>query len=150
MLKSFFGIFKERVTDKRQPLFKDGLLEVATIFLRVGKLDNQLDSTERKMIQHLLLKRFKIKKDQLETVLNEAERLETEINDNIQLTKKIKCFVEYDERFDLLKDIWKIILADNIKSYEEVSFMRLLSNLIGLSDKDNALARKEASKDNEG
>ena len=52
-------------------------------------------------------------------------------------------------RFELLKDIWEIILADEIKSHEEVAYMRLLCNLLGLSDKDNALARKDVIKANE-
>ena len=36
-----------------------------------------------------------------------------------------------------------------VKSYEEESYMRLLCKLLGLSDKDNALARKEILKSDE-
>ena len=85
----------------------------------------------------------------MNSILTKAEEIEVSINDNVQLTKKIKQHINFEERFDLLKDIWEIILADKIKTDEEESYMRLLCNLLGLSDKDNALARKDVLKAHE-
>ena len=71
-----------------------------------------------------------------------AVMLEGQSNDNIQFTKIIKERIAYEERFNLLKDSWLLVMADGKRTYEEDGFMRLFCSLLGLSDKDNALARQ--------
>ena len=149
MLKSFLSIFRTDEHNKSNYSSREGILEISSIFIRVGKLDNHLDKIEIKTIKELLFKRFNIEKDKLDLILKEAEEHESNINDNVQLTRKIKNFINYEERYELLKDTWKIILSDKVKSQEEESYMRLLCKLLGLSDKDNALARKEIIQSNE-
>tara|TARA_B100001250_G_C19498622_1_gene656396 strand:- start:32 stop:487 length:456 start_codon:yes stop_codon:yes gene_type:complete len=149
MLKSFLSIFRTDEHNKSDYSCREGILEISSIFIRVGKLDNHLDKIEIETIKELLFKRFNIEKDKLDLILKEAEEHESNINDNVQLTRKIKNFINYEERYELLKDTWKIILSDKVKSQEEESYMRLLCKLLGLSDKDNALARKEIIQSNE-
>ena len=149
MFNNLLSIFKSKENSVSVQSFKEGVIEVACIFIRVGKLDNHLAAIEKEKIKALLIKRFDLDRDILNSILTKAEEIEVSINDNVQLTKKIKQHINFEERFDLLKDIWEIILADKIKTEEEESYMRLLCNLIGLSDKDNALARKDVLKANE-
>ena len=149
MFNSLMSMFKSKENNESAQSFNNGAIEVACIFIRVGKLDNHLAEIEKDKIKGLLLKRFDLDRDILNSILTKAEEMENSINDNVQLTKKIKQCINFEERFDLLKDIWEIILADKIKTDEEESYMRLLCNLLGLSDKDNALARKDVLKANE-
>ena len=149
MFNNLLRIFKSKENRESVEFFKEGVIEVACIFIRVGKLDNHLATIEKEKIKALLIKRFDLDRDILKSILTKAEAIEVSINDNVQLTKKIKQHINFEERFDLLKDIWEIILADKIKTDEEESYMRLLCNLLGLSDKDNALARKDVLKAHE-
>ena len=149
MFNNLWSIFKSKENSDSVNFFKEGIIEVACIFIRVGKLDNNLATIEKEKIKALLIKRFDLDRDILNSILTKAEAVEVSINDNVQLTKKIKQHINFEERFDLLKDIWEIILADEIKTDEEESYMRLLCNLLGLSDKDNALARKDVLKAHE-
>ena len=149
MFSNLLRIFKAKENRESVQFFKEGVIEVACIFIRVGKLDNHLATIEKEKIKALLIKRFDLDRDILNSILTKAEAIEVSINDNVQLTKKIKQHINFEERFDLLKDIWEIILADKIKTDEEESYMRLLCNLLGLSDKDNALARKDVLKAHE-
>ena len=149
MFNSLLSMFRSKINSEQSQFFKGGAIEIACIFIRVGKLDNHLATIEKEKIKGLLLKRFDLDRDLLNAILTKAEEMEVSINDNVQLTKKIKHHINFEERFDLLKDIWEIILADKIKTDEEESYMRLLCNLLGLSDKDNALARKDVLKANE-
>ena len=64
-------------------------------------------------------------------------------------TKIIKESIAYEKRFNLLKDSWVLVMADGKRTYEEDGFMRLFCSLLGLSDKDNALARQFVLKKNE-
>ena len=72
--------------------------------------------------------------------------MEPEIRDNVQITKLIKSQIPYEDRQDLLTNLWIIILADGQRTAEENSFMRLISKLIGVNDVDSAIARSKAQK----
>ena len=148
MFNNLLDIFRSKENNDTNLFLKNGAVEIACIFIRVGKLDNNLAAIEKEKIKTLLSKRFKLNKANLNLILTKAEEMDLEVNDNVQLTKKIKNHIKFEARFDLLKDIWEIILADEIKSHEEQAYMRLLCNLLGLSDKDNALARKDVLKAN--
>ena len=92
--------------------------------------------------KELIIKRFEFNDENTENVLNMAARLEGQSNDNVQFIKVIKESIAYEERFNLLKDTWILVMADGKRTYEEDGFMRLFCSLLGLSDKDSALARQ--------
>ena len=93
-------------------------------------------------IRNFLNKRYDLLEHDIDAIISEAINLENDLNDNVQLTKKIKDTIAFEDRFALLQDAWKLIIADGKRSYQEDSFMRLFCSLLGLSDKDNAIARK--------
>jgi uncharacterized tellurite resistance protein B-like protein len=41
-----------------------------------------------------------------------------------------------------LQDLWRVVLADEARDFEEDGFMRLASNLLGMADRDSARARQ--------
>ena len=94
------------------------------------------------VLKELIKKRFEFNDEKTENVLNMAARLEGQSNDNVQFIKVIKESIAYEERFNLLKDSWILVMADGKRTYEEDGFMRLFCSLLGLSDKDSALARQ--------
>jgi len=54
--------------------------------------------------------------------------------------------VPYEERGTLIEDLWRLVLADDHRDHEEDGAMRLITNLLGVSDKDSALARHAAAR----
>ena len=133
--------------DNESPMVdQNGMLHIAAVCIRSARLDGHFDENEMQERKMLLKKRYKISENKIEEIISTASILEQNLNDNFQLTKKIKETVNFQERFDLLQDAWKLIMADGERNYKEDSFMRLFCNLLGLSDKDNAIARKNNSK----
>ena len=133
--------------DNESPMVdQNGMFHIAAVFIRIARLDGHFDENEMQEIKMLLKKRYKISENKIEEIISTASILEQNLNDNFQLKKKIKETVNFQERFDLLQDAWKLIMADGERNYKEDSFMRLFCNLLGLSDKDNAIARKNNSK----
>ena len=142
MFKEFFNSLI--ITDKNVVGKNDetGMLSLTAIFIRIAKLDGVFDKEELQEIRNFLKKRYDLLEQDIDYIISEAINLENDLNDNIQLTKKIKDTIAFEDRFDLLQDAWRLILADGKRSYQEDSFMRLFCSLLGLSDKDNAIARK--------
>ncbi len=141
MFKEFFNsllITDNNYTVKNHEI---GMLSLAAIFIRIAKLDGVFDKEELHEIKNFLNKRYNLLEEDIDNIISEAINLENDLNDNVQLTKKIKDAVAFEDRFDLLQDAWSLIIADGERSYQEDSFMRLFCSLLGLSDKDNAIAR---------
>ena len=139
------GFFKRLlVTDNNGScdIHETGMLSLTAIFIRIAKLDGVFDKEERQEIRFFLKKRYNLPPQDIDNIISEATKLESALNDNVQLTKRIKDTVDFEDRFDLLEDAWRLIIADGERTYQEDSFMRLFCSLLGLSDKDNAIARK--------
>ena len=142
MFKNFINLFTQPL-DEIKPLSDDpGVLALTAIFIRIAKLDGVVDSSEFEKIKELVKNRFNLDEEKTESVLDMAVELEGQSNDNIQFTKIIKERIGHEERFNVLKDSWLLVMADGKRTYEEDGFMRLFCSLLGLSDKDNALARQ--------
>ena len=127
MFKNLINLFTKQSDEIKTKINEPGILALSAIFIRIAKLDGSFDSSERKKIKELVMSRFELDEEETEKVLNLAVNLEGQSNDNIQFTKIIKETI----------------------AYEEDGFMRLFCNLLGLSDKDNALARQFISKKQE-
>ena len=142
MFKDLINLFAKPQDQVKQSFDRMEVLALTAIFIRIAKLDGTFDINEREKIKELIIKRFEFNDDNSENVLNMAARLEGQSNDNVQFIKVIKESIAYEERFNLLKDSWILVMADGKRTYEEDGFMRLFCSLLGLSDKDSALARQ--------
>ncbi len=142
MFKDLINLFTKPQDQVKQSFDRMEVLALTAIFIRIAKLDGTFDINEREKIKELIIKRFEFNDENTENVLNMATRLEGQSNDNVQFIKVIKESIAYEERFNLLKDSWILVMADGKRTYEEDGFMRLFCSLLGLSDKDSALARQ--------
>ncbi len=142
MFKDLINLFAKPQDQVKQSFDRMEVLALTAIFIRIAKLDGTFDINEREKIKELIIKRFDFNDENTENVLNMAARLEGQSNDNVQFIKVIKESIAYEERFNLLKDSWILVMADGKRTYEEDGFMRLFCSLLGLSDKDSALARQ--------
>ena len=117
---------------------------IATILVRAAKTDGVYTNSEKALIEKLLLTQMNVPKDKVSTLQLTAEALEKEINDNVQLTRVIKKEIEYEDRKELIKQLWQIIMDDDIRTPEENKLMRVLTHLLGVSDIESAKARSKA------
>ncbi len=119
---------------------------LASLFVRVAKVDFDYSSNEIEFIDNLLMKRFSRTKDEAANIRIKAEIVEQETTDTVQLTKIIKSEIPYEKRQELAVDLWSLVLTDNVRSTEENNFMRLCVKLIGVNDVESAQARNAAKK----
>ena len=48
----------------------------------------------------------------------------------------------YDDRLGVIEALWQVVLADGTRAYEEDALLRLVANLLGVTDTDSAMARQ--------
>tara|TARA_X000000368_G_C22970522_1_gene685248 strand:- start:825 stop:1268 length:444 start_codon:yes stop_codon:yes gene_type:complete len=129
-------------------IYKEGITSnsaVAAILVRAAKTDNEYTESEKKLIDHLLSNQLNINLENARLLRLQGQKLETEINDNVQLTRIIKQDIPYEQRHQLIEQLWSIVLDDNNRTPEENKLMRVLTHLLGISDVNSARARSKVS-----
>ena len=116
---------------------------IAAILVRAAKTDNEYTESEKKLIDHLLAINLNISQEDARLLRLQGQELEMEINDNVQLTRIIKQDIPYEERHQLVDQLWIIVLDDNNRTPEENKLMRVLTHLLGISDVNSAKARSK-------
>ncbi len=114
---------------------------IAAILVRAANTDNEYTESEKKMIDHLLSIQLNLDLETSITLRKRGEELEQEINDNVQLTRIIKKDIPYENRQQIVEQLWMIVLDDNSRTPEENKFMRVLTHLLGVNDVNSAKAR---------
>ena len=123
----------------------DARLALTALLVRVARSDGVYDDEERARIDQIAQARFAVSASGAEALRAQAETLEAEAPDTVRFTRAIKDVVAYEDRLGVIEALWRVVLADGARAKEEDALMRLVSNLLGVSDKDSALARQRVS-----
>ena len=116
---------------------------MAALMVRIAKSDDDYSITEIARIDAVLGLLYQLSADQAAKLRQTAEALEAEAPDTVRFTRAIKEEVPYEERFDVVRALWQVVLADGARDAEEDALMRLLASLLGVNDRDSTLARKQ-------
>lgn len=139
-----FAEFLKRLTDPApaQMPDTDARLALTALLVRVARSDNEYSAAERARIQDIISARYALDQSARDVLLSDAETLETEAPDTVRFTRAIKDAVAYEDRLDVVEALWKVVLADGARAKEEDALLRLVANLLGITDMDSAKARK--------
>ena len=66
----------------------------------------------------------------------------------MRFTRLIKDSIPFENRKSVVKDLWSVVLSDGKRDAEENNSMRLISSLLGVNDRDSALARQSVENKN--
>jgi uncharacterized tellurite resistance protein B-like protein len=76
---------------------------------------------------------------------HEAEEVEAEAPDTVRFTRALKDMIAYEDRTGIIEALWEVALADGTRSAAEDALIRLAANLLGVNDRDSALARQRVT-----
>lgn len=122
----------------------DARLALTALLVRVAKSDGVYDADERARILSIAAKRYGLSTQATASLVKDAETLEDEAPDTVRFTRAIKDAVPYEERTGVIEALWSVVLADGVRDDEENALLRLVANLLGVNDRDSALARQAA------
>lgn len=121
-------------------------LALAALLVRVARADGTYDPTEALRIDRVLAAFYQMSSFAAAQLRAEAEQLETEAPDTVRFTRALKEAVPLDQRAALMEGLWSVALADGGRGDEEDQIIRLVANLLGLTDRDSALARQRVER----
>jgi len=120
----------------------DARLALAALLVRIARSDGSYDDSEVAHIDRVLTERHGIGPFEATKLRRDAEVLEAEAPDTVRFTRAIKEAVPYEDRAGVIEALWSVVLADGVREHEEDAMLRLAANLLGINDRDSALARQ--------
>ena len=105
----------------------DDLINVACLMIHAAKIDENYTDKEKKIIKETLTKLSN--NEDLDKLILEAETKESDSNHIQDFTKNIKA-MDRNDKIEIIKNIWSIILSDGTSDMYEENLMRRLAGLL--------------------
>ena len=103
------------------------LLNVACLMIHAAKIDENYTDKEKKIIKETLTKLSN--NEDLDKLISEAETKESDSNHIQDFTKNIKA-MDKNDKIEIIKNIWSIILSDGTSDIYEENLMSRLAGLL--------------------
>ena len=123
------------------------LINVACLMIHAAKIDEHYTDKEKTIIKNTL-KKLDSNNEDINKLILEAEKKESDSNHIQDFTKNIKA-MNKDNKIEIIKNIWSIILSDGNSDIYEENLMRRLAGLLYVDAKtmgDIKLAIKNRQK----
>jgi len=108
------------------------LINVACLMIHAAKIDENYTDKEKKIIKETLTKLGN--NEDLDKLISEAEKKESDSNHIQDFTKNIKA-MDKNDKIEVIKNIWSIILSDGTSDMYEENLMRRLAGLLYVDPK---------------
>lgn len=143
MIADFFKRLTQATSENASD--DDARLALTALLVRIARADGEYAHEEADQIDRVSRERYGLSPFEATKLRQEAEEVEAEAPDTVRFTRAIKDAVPYEERIGVIEALWKVVLADGIRDAEEDALVRLASNLLGINDRDSALARQRVT-----
>ena len=124
----------------------DAPLALSALLVRLARADGDYSPTEAAGIDRLIAGRYGMSAFEATAARRGGEALEADAPDTVRFTRALKDAVPYEDRAGLMEALWSVALSDGGRDAEEDALIRLAASLLGVSDRDSALARQRVER----
>ncbi len=114
---------------------KESITQVSALLVHAAKIDEIYSEHEKELIKNFI--ESYLNKDNVNEILQEAEKIESNSNQLLNYTNTIKEN-SMDIKKDIIEHLWKVIISDNTVDQYESNLMRRICGLIYFPDKECA------------
>ena len=125
-----FNLFKKNEIDKKDNL---SLIAITSILIHSAKIDENFTDKEKEIIKKALIE-MGANADEIDDIIEEAEKKEKDSNQILDFTREIKNIDENKKKL-VIEALWNIIYSDKNADMYETNLMRRLSGLLYLDNK---------------
>jgi len=105
---------------------------VAALMVEVMLMDGRLDAAEQGVISALLRRRFDLDDEAIARLVTRATAEADKAHDLFQFTSRIIKAYSINQRSDIIRELWRVAMADgHVDAYEE-QLIRRIAELIGV------------------
>ena len=125
-------IFKFLNKDEKLESSSD-LLNIACLMIHAARIDENYTDKEKNIIKRTISK-FNKNNENIDTLILEAEKKESDSKHIQDFTKNIKAMDKIN-KIEIVKNIWTVILSDGNSDIYEENLMRRLAGLLYVDSK---------------
>ena len=126
-----FEFLKDKTSDESKREFS--LIEVACLLIHASKIDQNYTEKEKEIVKKTLLN-LDTSPNEIEKIIKEAEKIESDSNQILDFTKNLKN-IDEEMKLIVIESLWDIIYSDNKSDMFEANLMRRLTGLLYLDPK---------------
>ena len=134
------------------PVDRERILRVATAVLLVETMraDFIVEPAERARLRQLLAQRFALGDDELDALLDEAEREADHMVSLQHVTRQLNEHCTQADKLRVIEMMWQLVFADGNKDHYEEHLLRQVAELLYVSHGDFIQARHKAEQSTAG
>ena len=131
----FSKIFKK---DKKENA--DNNILITSLLIHSARIDNSYTEQEKKIIKQAILNLEISSVSEVDALIKDAEKKESESNQIVEFTKEIKK-KPMEFRLKVIEILWKIVYSDGTNDNYESNLIRRVCGLLYVSDKESGLIK---------
>ena len=111
----------------------DNLVKIAALLIHAAKIDQDYSSQEEQIIEQTMIE-IGVKKENIKTLMKNAENIENNSNQILSFTKEVKKMGD-ENKIKIVMSLWKIIYSNKVADIYESNLMRRLAGLLYIDNK---------------
>ena len=123
----------EDLEEKEESLLNNAC---AALLVEVAFADKEFDEQEKVSLRKSLLETYNLEESAINEIILDAEKSIEESTSLYGYTRVVNDEFEYQDKLDLLSNLWKVALADGYLDKYEEHLLRKISDLIHISHSD--------------
>ena len=112
---------------------EESFIEIACLLIHASKIDQNYTEKEKEIVKKTLLN-LDTSPNEIEKIIKEAEKIESDSNQILDFTKNLKN-IDEEMKLIVVESLWEIIYSDNESDMYEANLMRRLTGLLYLDPK---------------
>ena len=122
------------------------LVKVAALLIHAAKIDEDYSYQEENIIKKALIK-LGASNEELNDILTEGKKAETNSNQILDFTKEVKT-MERQSKIKIIETLWQIIYSNKEADIYETNLMRRLAGLMYIDNKTMGDIKEKIKKEN--
>jgi uncharacterized tellurite resistance protein B-like protein len=142
MFEAISRLFREKDTPIPQ---HEPRLAVAALLVHLAAVDGSTSDAEREAVEGALMDYYDLNETEVETLVAEATRRDSEAVDFYRFTSAITQLPE-EERIEIIRMMWQVVFADNQNHELEDNMVWRIAELIGVSARQRTVLRNQMAR----
>ena len=123
----------------------DELIKICALLVHAAKIDENYSDDEKIIIKKTLISIAENKED-VDDILEKAEKKEADSNQILEFTKEVKN-MSHENKVKIVESLWKIIYSNNEADIYETGLMRKLAGLLYIDSKSMGTIKEKIKKE---
>lgn len=120
-------------------------LAVAALLVHLASVDGSASEGERDAVRHALMDYYSLNENEVETLVAEATKRDSEAVDFYRFTSAITQLPE-EERIEIIRMMWQVVFADSQNHELEDNMVWRIAELIGVSARQRTILRGQMAR----